>query len=172
MTSHKKTKIMCRCAIVLVTSITFAACTKNAEVDYCDNHYEFHADHLEASATLTIVISESGDLDGSLTVPDTNFGDETEANTRLLLDDPDKIFALQTEMSCAVSVTGLSSSGEGLETKLAASCGPDNRLRQINVALFEHMPALEEVVVSVTTPATTKRFGISRQCDGPIFRLD
>jgi hypothetical protein len=151
---------------------SLVACNKNEEVDYCGNHYEFHANHLDASATLTIDISESGDLDGSLMIPDINYGDETEASIRFLLDDPDKIFTLQTETPCAVSVTGVSSSGEGLETKLVASCGPDNKLGQINVALFEHMPNLEELVVSVTTPATTKRFGISRQCDGPIFRLD
>lgn len=172
MISHNKTKVMFRYTIVLVTAITFAACTKNAEVDYCDNHYEFHADHLDTSATLTIDISKSGDLDGSLRVPYSNFGDETEANIRLLLGDPDNIFTLQTESACDVSVTGVSSSGYGLATKLFASCGSDNKLEQINVALFDHMAALEEVVVSVTTPATNKRFGISRLCDGPIFRLD
>ena len=165
-------KVISRCAILLVTVTSLLACNKSEEVDYCDNHYEFHADHLDTSATLTIEISESGDLYGSLTIPDTNFDDETEASIRILLGDSDKIFTLQTETPCAVSVTGVSSSGEGLEMKMTASCGPDNKLGQISVALFEHMPTLEEVVVSVTTPATTKRFGINRQCDGPIFRLD
>lgn len=165
-------KTVSQFAVLLVAATSLISCTKNEEVDYCDNHYEFHADHLDTSATLTIDISKSGDLDGSLTVPYSNFGDETEANIRLLLGDPNNIFTLQTESACDVSVTGVSSSGYGLETKLFASCGSDNKLEQVNVALFDHMAALEEVVVSVTTPATNKRFGISRLCDGPIFRLD
>ncbi len=61
---------------------------------------------------------------------------------------------------------------EGREVNFEASCGLDNKIGQINVVLFDQLEALEEVVVSVTTPATSKRFGISRQCDGPIFRLD
>ncbi len=129
-------------------------------------------DHLDTLATLNINVSESGDLNGNLTIPATNFGDETDADIRSLLDDPANIFTLQTEVPCAVSATVVSSSDDGLETTLVANCGSDNKLGQISVALFEHMAALEEIVVSVTTPATAKRFGISRQCADPIFRLD
>jgi hypothetical protein len=69
-------------------------------------------------------------------------------------------------------VESISPTGEGREVNFAASCGLDNKIGQIDVVLFDHLEAIEEVVVSVATPATSKRFGISRQCDGPIFRLD
>jgi hypothetical protein len=53
-----------------------------------------------------------------------------------------------------------------------SQCGEDNRLRQLDIALFDLLPNLDEVEVSMTTPATQKRFAINRQCDAPIFRLD
>lgn len=57
-------------------------------------------------------------------------------------------------------------------TNFSANCGQGNKLSQIDVALFDHLPDLEKAVVVVTTAATTKRFGINRQCDKPISRLN
>jgi hypothetical protein len=48
----------------------------------------------------------------------------------------------------------------------------DDRLRQIDVSIFDQFPDLDEVEVSMSTHVTQKRFAISRQCDRPIFRLD
>ena len=48
----------------------------------------------------------------------------------------------------------------------------DDRLRQIDVSIFEQFPDLDEIEVSMSTPVTQKRFAISRQCERPIFRLD
>ncbi len=48
----------------------------------------------------------------------------------------------------------------------------DDRLRQIDVSLFDQYPGLDEIEVSMSTHVTQKRFAISRQCERPIFRLD
>jgi len=48
----------------------------------------------------------------------------------------------------------------------------NDRLRQIDISLFDQYPDLDEVEVSMSTHVTQKRFAISRQCEKPIFRLD
>lgn len=48
----------------------------------------------------------------------------------------------------------------------------DGRTRQIDVYAFDQLPELQEIEVTMTTPATSKRFAISRECPNPVFRLD
>ena len=48
----------------------------------------------------------------------------------------------------------------------------DGRVRQIDVLAFDEFPELEELEVTMTTPATSKHFAISRQCENPIFRFE
>ena len=48
----------------------------------------------------------------------------------------------------------------------------DGRLRQIDVLAFDLMPDLDELEVTMTTPATRKHFVISRRCPNPVFRID
>lgn len=48
----------------------------------------------------------------------------------------------------------------------------EDRLRQIDVSILDQIPGLDEIEVTMSTPATQKRFAISRQCESPIFRLD
>ena len=55
---------------------------------------------------------------------------------------------------------------------LALQIEDDDRLRQIDVSIFEQFPDLDEIEVSMSTHVTQKRFAISRQCERPIFRLD
>lgn len=159
-------------ATVLVVAASLGACGEDNGVDYCKNHYVFHSDHLDSLANLTIILSDTGDLEGNLSMPEVVFGEISESDTSSILGDPDNTFTLQTESPCTVSVKSISPTADGINASFEASCGPDNKVGRIDVALFDHITALEEVVVSITTPATNKRFGISRQCDGPIFRLD
>lgn len=158
--------------VLLVAVATgLGACSGDDGADYCKNHYLFHPDHLDSIAKLNLEVSTDGDLGGRLTVPRVAVGDMPESDVRLLFGDPERSFALQSDASCTLSLTKFSAAPESYDANYAASCGPDNRLEKINVALFDHLPDLDEVVVSVTTPATGKHFGISRQCDNPIFRL-
>jgi hypothetical protein len=169
---RRNVAVSLRLTTLVALAISFSACSKDDGVDYCKNHGRFHADHLDAVAVLEIEISDAGDLEGSLSIPQVAFGEETDSNLTSLLGDAKNIFALETERPCAVSVTSIVVDDDGLEAQFAASCGADNRLRRVNVSLFESLGNLEEVVTSVTTSATSKNFGISRQCDRPIFRLD
>jgi len=159
-------------AILICATLSLGACGEDNGVDYCDNHYEFHSEHLDTLASLTVTLSDVGDLYGKLSMPDVAFRGIADADITMILGDARNTFSLQSEVPCELLVESISPTMEGLEANFEAKCGPGNKIGQIDVALFDHMSALEEIVVSVTTPATSKRFGISRQCDGPIFRLD
>jgi hypothetical protein len=156
----------------MVAAASLGACEKGDSGDYCKNHYEYHSDHLDTVASLTIDLSELGDLDGSLMMPNSVFGDMAVSDIEALLTNAKQTFTLQSETPCTVSVTDIISTAGDFKVNYAANCGPDNKLKKIHITLFDHLSELEEVVTSVTTPATAKRFGISRQCNGPIFRLD
>jgi len=156
----------------MIAILSLGACGKDNGVDYCDNHYGFHTDHLDTIAELSIELTDSGDLDGRLMMPQAVFGDMAESDIRKLLGDAESTFVLQSEVPCRISVTNISSTDRKFEAQYAANCGTDNKLGRISVTLFDQLDGLEEVVASVTTSATSKRFAISRQCDAPIFRLD
>ncbi len=161
-----------RLVAFLVATATLGACGEDNGVDYCKNHYAHHPDHLDSLATLTIKLSDAGALDGRLSIPDAVVAGNADSDVSLILGDPNNSFSLRTASPCEVAVESISPTSDGIDVDFVADCGPDNKIGQIDVALFDHITALEEVVVSITTSATSKRFGISRQCDSPIFRLD
>jgi hypothetical protein len=160
-----------RFVTTVAAATVLAACAGEDGADYCKNHHLFHPDHLESIASLTIEVSDSGDLDGRLTVPRVVIGSLPESAVEQLLSDPERTFVLQADTPCELSLSRFSATAGGYDANYSASCGPGNQLGKINVALFDQLPDLDEVVVSVTTAATAKHFGISRQCDKPIFRL-
>lgn len=147
------------------------ACSGEDGADYCKNHHLFHPDHLDSIAALTIELSENGDLSGHLTIPRVVVGSLPEADVKQLLGDPARSFTLQSDTACALSLAGISVTADSYDANYAANCGLDNQIGKIDVALFDQLTDLDEIVVAVTTPATGKRFSISRQCDRPIFRL-
>ncbi len=160
--------------IAFLAAIIFVltACGESGSGDYCDNHYEFHASHIDSVVELSIELSEEGALGGRLLVPKSALDDTTLSGIETLLASTEKTFSLQSQVPCDISVTNLNWVNDILDVRYAASCGADNKIGKIDVTLFDHIDGLEEVVTSVTTPATAKRFGISRQCDAPIFRVD
>lgn len=156
----------------MVAAAMVSACGNDGGVDYCQNHDKVHASHLDSIATLAINVSDTGDIEGSLSIPNEAFGGATEADFESLLGDAKNIFALQSERPCDVSIASVVSSADGLDATFGASCGADNKLGKIDVSLFDSVNDLEEVLTTITTSATSKHFEISRQCDSPIFRLD
>lgn len=48
----------------------------------------------------------------------------------------------------------------------------DGGLRQLDIGVFDLLPELQEIEVTVVTPVTQKHFAISRQCERPIFGLE
>lgn len=157
---------------MLVAAVTvLGACSGDDGADYCKNHYRFHPDHVDSIASLNLEVSAEGNIGGRLTMPHAVVGNMPESDIRQLLGDPERSFALQSDVSCTLSLSEVSVTAHGYDADYAASCGSENQLGKINVALFDHLADLDEVVVSVTTPATGKHFGISRRCAKPIFRL-
>jgi hypothetical protein len=53
-----------------------------------------------------------------------------------------------------------------------SQCSTERRLKEVEVSIFDFADELDEIVVTVTTPATSKRFAISRQCSSAMFRLE
>lgn len=147
-------------------------CTKDDGVNYCKNHYTFHDQHRDSVASMNIKYSEAGELTGEVFVPLVTFGDAAGEAIDEMLSQSGNVLMLQTASPCAVTVAEVLSTDAGYTAKFSASCGADNKLAQIDVPLFDNVDKLDEVVVVVETSATSKRFGISRQCDAPIFRLD
>lgn len=149
-----------------------AACSEGAGGDFCRNHSEFHADHLDTVADLGIVISATGVIDGRLSIPRSVVDGMDESDVRTLLGSAGKTLVLQPDTSCVFAMARVDASEDGFDATYTANCDANYRLRRIDVKLFDYLERLEEVVTSVTTPATAKRFAISRECDSPIFRLD
>jgi hypothetical protein len=152
--------------------ILLGACGKDDGINYCKNHDKVHADHADTIANLIINVSAAGDLEGSLSIPEAALGDSTAEEVESILSSAGNSFTLQTEHPCTVAVTTIATSAGGVNASYTASCGADNKLGKINASLFDSFDQLDEVVTSMTTAVTSKRFAISRQCDSPIFKLD
>lgn len=161
-----------RWAALAVAFVVTGACSGGKDADYCKNHYEFHPEHLASIATLNIDVAENGELDARLTVPRAVVGNGSDQNIRSMFADPGRSFTVQSDSACALALDDVRVDNGNLVASYGAQCGANNKLGAIDVALFDQLDDLGEVVVSVTTPATRKHFGISRQCDKPMFRLE
>lgn len=150
--------------------ILLGGCTKDEATDYCKNHYRFHDSHLDSLATLNIELNEQGELSTRLGLP----GGVIDGNSQIdqLLMNPVNVYTLQTTSPCREAVARVDHEADQLNASYTAECGAENKLEQVDVVLFENLPVLDEVLVNVITPATAKRFAISRQCERAIFRLD
>ena len=159
---------------MLAVQIPFvlSGCENTQPDDFCRNHYAFHSDHIDTVANLSIDIASSGLLIGELQLPSELITAGARDDVIATLRKPENTFTLETERECSGSKVTALSDANGVNVLFEANCGIDNRLGQVNVAVFDHVAGLEEAVVTVTTPATMKRFAISRQCEAAIFRID
>ncbi|HMB61336.1 MAG TPA: hypothetical protein VKN35_15595, partial [Xanthomonadales bacterium] len=123
-----------------------------------------------------------GTLSSELELPLAAIGGESpdlaSETTRLmgLLEDPEKVYSIQSLGSCEPPAVNfgnkISPAGKSLLVEYRSQCGNGNQVKQVDINLFEQLPGLDEIETNVFTPATTKRFAISRQCDSAIFRLN
>jgi len=170
-----------RCGL-LVLPLLLMACTKDEATDYCKNHYRFHSQHIGKVARLRIELDVDGILSSELELPlaaiGSNSPDLASETTGLmgLLEDPGKVYSIQSLGSCETPTVNFgnksSPAGNSLLAEYRSQCGNGNQVKQVDINLFEELPWLDEIETNVFTPATTKRFAISRQCDSAIFRLD
>lgn len=143
-------------------TLSIVACTRSAEPDYCRDHHLVHREHSDRVATLDIVLSDEGLLTKELMIPVADGDSASIGDT----------FAMQADEGCSATESDVRRDNVGVHATYTSDCGTGNRLRQIDVSIFEQLPDLEELEVTMTTPATQKHFVISRQCDRPIFRLE
>lgn len=164
--------------LLLVSSVALAACTDDEAMDYCKNHYRFHPEHKAGLSTLKVELAADGRLHSELMIPFALFGENGAAARDRLetigrkLQAEGQFYSLQSERPCGPFTVTQDFTGGALRLASTAQCGADNKVEQVDVALFDTLPELDEIEVLVTTPATAKRFAISRQCDHALFRLD
>ncbi|HNP34780.1 MAG TPA: hypothetical protein PKK10_02900 [Woeseiaceae bacterium] len=148
-----------------------SACTTDDKTDYCKNHYVYHQQHRDAIASLDITLLDDGIMQSEMQVPRDSllrFAGTASLDT---LSDSDAVFQVNTDTQCAPGESTVDNSGERLVLTYKTVCGAGNRITAVNVTVFDLLPDLDEMLVSVSTTATEKTFAISRQCPNPIFRL-
>ena len=160
-------------AMLLVTCMLLHACTENNAGGFCQNHYLFHQDHGDTIGLLTINLPEDGRVASDLKLPVYIFeGANRLGELNDYLQQSDNIYSLNTAQQCDAASSTVSIQGRTINASFESRCGDGNKIGQVDVLLFDSLPELEEVEVLITTPATSKRFAISRQCSTAIFRLD
>jgi hypothetical protein len=159
--------------MLLVTCMLLHACTENNARDYCQDHYLFHQNHGDTIGLLTINLPEDGRVASDLKLPVSIFeGSNRLGELKDYLQQADNIYTLNTAQQCEVASSTVSMQSGTISASFESRCGAGNKIGQVDVLIFDSSPELEEVEVLVTTPATSKHFAISRQCDAAIFRLD
>ncbi|MGI9271856.1 MAG: hypothetical protein ACR2QT_08780 [Woeseiaceae bacterium] len=158
-----------RILLFSLSCLSLAACVQDAAPEFCADHVQFHAEHAASNAVMSVVMTEDGRVASEVQLPRDGFD---ESATMALLQDVSNAYTLQTESECASTSIDVQTQDNKIVGKYSAECGPDNKLAQVDVQLFESLPALNEVEVSVVTPATKKHFAINRQCASAIFRLE
>jgi hypothetical protein len=167
-----------RTASLLAFSVLSVACSKEDRTDYCKNHYLFHADHQDTLGKLEVQIDDEGLVQTRFFIPSSVFDSDLAATNDSLdqlaatLKNGQILLSTDTESTCAPGEVIIQQDSSGLRANIDSICGESNRIKQMDVTLLDLIPELEEVEVEVTTPATFKRFAISRQCANPIFRLE
>lgn len=161
--------LLAACAIV-------SACSNDNATDYCKNHDLFHDNHRETVGILVVNMTDIGLLVTNLTLPYSIYGhnpsDSTIAELERTLREPQNVYNMQTADDCERAIVNLSRGTESVNVHYESSCGENNKLGQLDFALFDTVSELDEIDVVVTTAAVSKHFLISRQCDSAIFRLD
>ena len=160
--SSQNNRVIGRLLLIAAASLAITACVQDNGSDFCRNHYLVHADHADSIGHLAMNLTADGRLTKELRLSNA-FVDVEMAND---------VFGLQADADCTSADAIVRRTATGLVATFESDCGEGNRLRQLDVSVFDLLPDLEEIEVSVSTPVTQKRFAISRQCESPIFRLD
>ena len=155
--------------LVPLTCLAMAACSAEKAPDFCRNHALFHAEHAASTVSLSVTMTVDGKIESEFRLPISTFGQDA---TMALLQDANNVYTLQTAAACTAAEAALRTLQDSIVATYSSECGADNKLGQIDILLFESLPELNEVDVSVITPATQKHFAINRQCENAIFRVE
>ncbi len=147
---------------LLATSL-LVGCADPAEPDICRDHFTVHGDHAGAVSRLHIELDESGTVEGEF-----HLADALPASLIDSLRAPGGLFRFEGQYDCNPQFTG---SDQGATLRFHARCGPETVVDELRVSVFDTLSELDELVVTVNTPATTKTFAVLRACPSPVFRL-
>jgi hypothetical protein len=174
---HLSTSAILRLLSLVTIAVLLAACGSRQGEDFCADHHLFHASHLDSIGTLDIKHSNDGTVRTEFSLPTSIFKATDDRPGRAIqqveeiLHEPDNMFALRPEGTCNMTSSNVTSDANLINARYLADCGSGARIKQIDVPLFDLVEQLDEVEVFVVTPATQKRFAISRRCESAIFRL-
>lgn len=174
---HLSISAILRLLSLVTIAVLLAACGSRQGEDFCADHHLFHASHLDSIGTLDIKHSNDGTVRTEFSLPTSIFEATDDRPGRSIeeieeiLYESESVFSLQTEVSCNMSSSNVTSDANLINASYLTDCGSGARIKQIDVPLFDLVEQLDEVEVFVVTPATQKRFAISRHCESAIFRL-
>lgn len=157
---------------ILVFCALVAACAEMEE-DYCRDHFLFHEEHQAETGTFDVRIDEDGRLTAELMQPVDVFAADGKALAAFVdaLANADNVYSAGTNGQCSSTSASVVKRDTMVTASYESQCSTKNILKKVDVSIFDLADELEEIVVTITTPATSKHFAISRQCSAAIFRL-
>jgi hypothetical protein len=160
--------------VVLALCVALSACTKKETDDYCRNHYLFHAEHVEETGTFNVHVGDDGSLVSELVQPVSVFSGDNTRRTEFVnaLRSAEQVYSAGTDDQCSHSGTSVVEEGGVIRASYEATCDAASILKKVDVSIFDLADEIDELEVTIVTPATSKHFAISRQCSAAIFRLE
>ncbi|GAB3291796.1 hypothetical protein GCM10027297_38080 [Parahaliea aestuarii] len=136
-------------------------CGREVDKSFCALHGSEHWQHREQQAQLLIDYAESGDMAVQLTLPG-----ELAA---VPLASPGDILALPEHCEAGAL---LRESEAGMQVfRFGARCG-DVLPESLSVSLLGERLEVQEIEVSMSTPAVRKHFVVHRDCERAMFNID
>lgn len=162
---------------VLFSAIFLCACGKESTGnDYCSQHKLYHPDHAYKVGSLDLTYTEDGMINAKLSIPDQALlGASSADNASVIqgavhtIEDVDNIFSIEGGSRCQNLQSNVVRDDANLVAHYVFDCGSENRLQKVDIRLLEYLPQLDELVAEIDTPAVSKTFAISRQCEKPIY---
>ncbi len=160
-----------------ISACLVGGCAEQDDGDYCENHYLFHESHADKTAKLDIAYLEDGLVTATFSLPHSIFGGEGVSSGATIdeiagiLNDSENVFTVQADAICTEADVSVGSDARLLSARYELDCGAGSKVGQFDILLFESVAALDEIEAFVKTPAASKQFAISRQCESAIFRL-
>lgn len=157
---------------ILVFCVVVVACAEQ-EDDYCRDHFLFHEQHRAVTGTFEVRIDEDGRLTAELLQPVAAFPADGKGLAVFVdaLAHAENVYSAGSSGQCSTTSESVIERDNLVTASYESRCNTENILKEVDVSIFDFADDLDEIVVTITTPATSKHFAISRQCSAAIFRL-
>ncbi len=121
-----------------------------------------------------MVVTDAGSLSTKLVLPTRIFDPVTPRSQSVVdtLQDSGSIYSMAEAGGCSQTDSSVSEQSGTITATYQSKCAAGADMNQVDVSLFDLLPELDEVEVTIKTDATAKHFAISRQCSAAIFRIN